>query len=245
MRNSKLNINWIVIFLLFFLTLPIQKILYNKRAILITSLIINLWLIIFTLYFVTNFIIKIFKYTEEYKFEISRKNIFNMSNLNNNFRFFISLFVIFLLFFLCAVFTYNSIQKTNVAYEEMSWWRAYRFYKYINFSYINKIFIMFIVALNAFLVFLICYVFMCFLIYTIIKTAIISNKNFINIIYKNSVKLNLILKSIFEKIKIKKIKKILNINYWDKVLASIIILETDKLRVHKMETDPPDRSLYF
>ncbi|WP_339021121.1 hypothetical protein [Spiroplasma endosymbiont of Atherix ibis] len=240
MKNSKLNINWIVLFLLFFLTLTIQKVLYNKKAILTVSLIVNISLIIVTIYFLTSFIIKIFKYAEEYKFEISKKNILNMSNMNNNFKFFITLFIIFLLFFFCMISTYNSILKTNIAFEEMNWWKNYRFYKYINFSYINKIFIMFIVILNTFLVFLIIYIFMFFLVYTIIKTAIISNKNFINIIYKNSAKVNSILKSIFEKIKNKKIKKVLNINYWDKVLVSIIILETDKIRVHKMETDPPD-----
>ncbi len=84
MKKVRNNINLIVIFILLFLTFPIQNILNRKTNILTLSILVNMTLIIISLYFISKFIANLLKFIEKYNDEISRKNLISLSLLNNN-----------------------------------------------------------------------------------------------------------------------------------------------------------------
>ncbi|WP_157806964.1 hypothetical protein [Spiroplasma floricola] len=133
--------------------------------------------------------------------------------------------------------TYIFLEKIiAITVKNDGWWN-YNINKYLN---INVIFFLLIALFNLFLIYSICYASVLIFFYSIIKTVISSNKQFIDTIYKKSVKLNQIIKLIFEKIKITNSKTYSIQKSWKETIILINNIESKQLRKNKKGIVPPD-----
>ncbi len=239
MKRIRNNINLIVIFILLFLTFPIQNILNRKTNILILSILINMTLIIISLYFISKFIANLLKFIEKYNDEISRKNLISLSLLNNNFKFYMTMLVTFLFFIFSITQTYISIERTTVMSMEIYWWTNYKLDKVINLDYINILFFAQFILVSSLLLYSFFYLIFFFFIYSVIKTVSKSNENLNHLIYKKSTKLNLFLKMFIKylnniKLQDKKIE-----NSWKEIIILISNIKSEELKSFKKATTPP------
>ncbi|ALD66851.1 hypothetical protein [Spiroplasma cantharicola] len=239
MKKIKNNLNLIVIFILLFLTFPIQNILNQKTNIIILSLFVNITLIIISLYFITVFISNLLRYIEKYNDEVSKKNLISMSLLNNNYKFYITMLVTFLFFIFSITQTYISIERTTIISMEVYWWTNYKFHKIINLDYINILFFTQFLLISSLLLYSFFYIVFFSFIYSVIKIVSKSNEDLNNLIYKKSTKLNLFLKMfikylIFIKLSSKKIK-----NSWKEIIILISNIKSEELKTFKKATTPP------
>ncbi len=239
MKKVRNNINLIVIFILLFLTFPIQNILNRKTNILILSILVNLTLIIISLYFISKFIANLLKFIEKYNDEISRKNLISLSLLNNNSKFYMTMLVTFLFFIFSITQTYISIERTTVMSMEIYWWTNYKFDRVINLDYINILFFAQFILVSSLLLYSFFYLIFFYFIYSVIKTVSKSNENLNHLIYKKSTKLNLFLKMFIKylnniKLQDKKIE-----NSWKEIIILISNIKSEELKSFKKATTPP------
>ncbi|WP_342258802.1 hypothetical protein [Spiroplasma endosymbiont of Dioctria linearis] len=239
MKKVRSNINLIIIFILLFLTFPIQNILNQKTNILILSILVNVTLIIISLYFISKFIVNLLKFIEKYNDEISRKNLISLSLLNNNFKFYITMLVTFLFFIFSITQTCISIERTTVISMEIYWWTNYKFDRVINLDYINILFFAQFILISSLLLYSFFYFIFFFFIYSVIKTVSKSNENLNHLIYKKSTKLNLFLKMLIKylnniKLQDKKVE-----NSWKEIIILISNIKSKELKSFKKATTPP------
>ncbi|WP_339034024.1 hypothetical protein [Spiroplasma endosymbiont of Cantharis rufa] len=239
MKKVRSNINLIIIFILLFLTFPIQNILNQKTNIIILSLLVNITLIMISLYFISKFISDLLKFIEKYNHEISKKNLIRLSLLNNNFKFYITISVTFLFFVFSITQTYISIERTTLMSMEIYWWTNYKLDKIINLDYINILFFAQFVLIIFLLLYSFFYIIFFLFIYFVIKTVSKSNEDLNHLIYKKSTKLNLFLKVFIKylnniKLQDKKIK-----NSWKEIIILISNIKSDELKNFKKATTPP------
>ncbi|WP_339030092.1 hypothetical protein [Spiroplasma endosymbiont of Cantharis nigra] len=239
MKKVRSNINLIVIFILLFLTFPIQNILNQKTNIVMLSLLVNITLIIISLYFISKFIADLLKFIEKYNDEISRKNLISLSLSNNNFKFYITMLVTFLFFIFSITQTYISIERTTVISMEIYWWTNYKLDRVINLDYINILFFAQFILISLLLLYSFFYIIFFYFIYSVIKTVSKSNEDLNHLIYKKSTKLNLFLKMFIKylnniKLEAKKIQ-----NSWKEIINLISNIKSEELKSFKKATTPP------
>ncbi|WP_339020757.1 hypothetical protein [Spiroplasma endosymbiont of Atherix ibis] len=232
MKDFKRYINLIFLFILFFFTFLIQSYLENRIIILVIWFVANILLFSFSFSFITVNISRFVKHIEKCNFEISKRNFLN---INSNFCLIIS--VIFMFFWISFLNTYISFEKIIAITIKENWLQNSNILRYLN---TNVIFFSLIVLFNLFIVYLIFYIFALMFFYLIIKTVISSNKQFINAIYKKSIKLNQIIKLIFQKIKIIN-KKIYSIQKsWKETIILINNIESKRLKKDRKGIVPPN-----
>ncbi|AGR42487.1 hypothetical protein [Spiroplasma diminutum] len=240
MKKIKENSYLIAIFSLIFLTFPIQTILENKIAILTFSLVIDIVLGIIAIYFITNFITKFLKHAEKYNYEITRRNLLNMHSLNNNFRFYMTMFITLIFFAISFCVALSAFERTDRITEEFEWWTQFEGSKYINIGTVWIASIIFVIFVNIFLIYSVFYLFVCLFFYSVIKIVSTSNQEVSDKIYKEAIRLDIMLQIIFEKIKVINIQSNTLKDTWEEKVILISNIESHELKTLKKGTTPPE-----
>ncbi|QHX37017.1 hypothetical protein [Spiroplasma sp. BIUS-1] len=238
MKKIRENKNLIIIFTFIFLLFPIQNYIENRFLLMFLALFTNTFLIMLSAYFVIDFSAKFLKHAQNYNYEFSKKDLISLSSLNNNFRFYIKMFITLLFFGLSVSATFSSIGRIQDMTEQLELWKKYSFYKYFNFDYVSAAFFLIVLLLNFLLIGAVCYIFACLFLYSILKVVLTSNEDFVKTIYKRSTKLNSILKSIL--VDMSEQESISLEKTWEEKSILIANVQSKELRTLKKGTTPPD-----
>ncbi|AUB32102.1 hypothetical protein SFLOR_v1c10560 [Spiroplasma floricola 23-6] len=148
--------------------------------------------------------------------------------------------IIILIFFAFSILlTIRSFSITDSVTNDINWWNNYKVYKYLNMHNVSLFMYVFILLVNIFLIYNVSYIGICLFIFFILDVVSNSNKEFINKIYKNSIKLKNLIKALFGDIQIKNSQETSKDKSWDSTIRQICTYESEELKINKKGKTPP------